>query len=198
MPNCSECTYLKETDPDLYGRYWCEKKLERVYAYQNECNRFCRAYNRSSSVAKSYEQCSKDKSSSSTCYLTTMLCDILKLPDNNPFLNTMRDFRNNVLQKDKKYKKLLVEYDIIGPLVARNLNNDPLNKQISATIFYSYIKPITKLIKNKNENEAVNLYKEMTNKLKLFYNINTTLDIDIVNKADISISGHGYYKQKIT
>ena len=127
-----------------------------------------------------------------------MLCDILKLPDNNPFLNTMRDFRDNVLQKDEKYKKLLVEYDIIGPLVARNLNNDPLNKQISATIFYSYIKPITKLIKNKNENEAVNLYKEMTNKLKLFYNINTTLDIDIVNKADISISGHGYYKQKIT
>ena len=36
----------------------------------------------------------------------------------------------------------------------------------------------------------------MTNKLKNFYNINTTISIDEIEKADIKQSGHGIYKVK--
>ena len=39
----------------------------------------------------------------------------------------------------------------------------------------------------------------MTNKLKTFYNIDTTIDTKLVENADIKMSGHGIYtKKKIT
>lgn len=196
MANCSECVYLDFSNPDLYGKGWCEKKLERVDANEYECYRFCRAYNRSSSVSRSYEEYSKNNSNDPGCYLTTMLCYILKMPDSNPFLNTMRSFRNNILQKNDNYKPLLVEYDIIGPQIAKNLYNDPLKYQIAVNSFAKYIKPITKLIKEKKYNEAISLYIEMTNTLKKFYNINITLEENIIENADLEKSGHGIYTLK--
>lgn len=196
MSNCSECTYLNPNDPDLYGKYWCEKKLERVHAFQESCYRFCRAYDRLSSKAEEYEKYSKSNSNSPGCYLTTMMCYVLKMSDDNPFLNTMRNFRNNILQKNEKYKSLLVEYDIVGPIIANNLNNDPLRYQICANAFFKYIKPITKLIKGNKNDEAIASYTEMTNNLKKFYSINTTISINDINKADANKCGHGVYKLK--
>lgn len=196
MALCSECTYLNPEKTYSDGTFWCDKRLECVYANREECYRFCRAYSRPSSVADSYAEFSRSKTSDSGCYLTTMMCNILKLSDDNTFLQTMRYFRENVLQKDDKYKKLLVEYDIVGPIIANNLNNDPLRYQIAANAFFKYIKPIVILIKNHKNNEAIKSYIEMTNKLKTFYNINTVIDIDMIKNADISQSGHGVYKVK--
>lgn len=196
MSKCSECTYLNPNSCYSDGTFWCEKKLECVYANQEECYRFCRAYSRPSSVAKSYEEFSISKTSSSGCYLTTMLCKILELPDDNQYLNSFRNFRNNVLQKDIKYKKILAEYDIIGPIIAEALNNDPLNHQISISIFYNYIRPINKLIIKKENDEAVYLYKEMTTSLKNLYSINRNLTVDEINNISIEKSGHGICKLK--
>lgn len=196
MSHCSECTFLDPNRSELYGKYWCEKTLEWVSAYQEECRRFCRDYDRSSSASESYERYSKDNSGSPGCYLTTIMCNILKMSDNNPFINKMRNFRSNVLQKDEKYKKLLVEYDIVGPIIANNLNNDPLKYQIAATNFFKYIKPICTLIKENNVDAAINLYTDMVNRLKSIYNINTTISVDMIDNADIMNSGHGVYKTK--
>lgn len=193
---CSECTYLDLTSGNSSGDFWCEKRLERHRANDIECSRFCEAYSRSSSEANSAYEYSKNHSGSSGCYLTTMLCDILKLPDNNPYLNIMRSFRDNVLQKNEKYINILAEYDIIGPEISKCLNNDPLKYKISAIYFYKYIKPIINFIKNKNYIVAVNLYIEMTNSLKALYSINiniTTLEID---NLDIKNAGHGKYIKK--
>ena len=194
MALCSECTYLGTCYDD--GTFWCEAKLECVYANQHACYRFCRAYSRPSSVADSYANYSKDKTSQTGCYLTTIMCSILKMSDDNPFLSSMRSLRNDVMQKDEKYKKLLVEYDIIGPVIADNLSKDPLKYQISANKFFKYIKPISKLIKEKKYDEAITSYTEMTDKLKTFYHIDTTIEIEDINNADIEKSGHGIYKVK--
>ena len=199
MSKCSECTYLDPNKCYSNGTFWCEKKLEYVYANQEECYRFCRAYSRPDSVSKSYEEFSVNKTSNSGCYLTTMLCKILKLPDNNKYLNNFRNFRNNVLQKDEKYREILAEYDIVGPIIADALNNDPLNSQISITLFYNYIKPINSLINDNKNDNAVNLYKEMTNSLKNLYKVNMNLSSFEVDNIDINESGHGIYKiKKIT
>ena len=192
MNYCSECTYLKTNDPDLYGKYWCECRLERVLANNEGCYRFCTAYSRSKYDIEKYEKYSIEHSKEG-CYLTTIMCNILKMPDDNPFLNTMRYFRGNVLQKDKKYSNLLVEYDVIGPIISNNIANDPLNLQISIDCMFKYIKPIVKLIKEKNNDEAINQYIEMTNNLKKFYNINTTLRTETINNCDLNLSGHGVY-----
>mgnify|MGYP004524370289 CR=1 FL=1 len=197
MAYCGECTYLNLNDPDSYGRFWCEKCLERHAANEFECYRYCKAYSRSDSVSKIAYNYSIEHSKEPGCYLTTMLCNILKMEDKNYFLQTMRYFRNNVLQKDDKYKPLLVEYDIIGPYIAHGLSNDPLKYQIAATTFYKYIKPITNYIKEENNECAVNKYVEMTNMLRNIY-INKDMNIEqsLIANADIKESGHGIYKTK--
>lgn len=193
---CSECTYLDLDTGDIYGKFWCDGKLERHLANELACYRFCKAYNRNSSVADSAYNYSIEHSSSSGCYLTTMICNILKFPDNNKFLNTMRDFRNNVLQNDENYKPLLVEYDIIGPKISEAISNDPLNKLIASKYLQKFIIPIVLLIEHQKTDIAVNLYKNMTNELKTLYNINSPISNLEIDTADIKESGHGIYKVK--
>ena len=107
MAYCAECTYLKidsNPDPDLYGRFYCEKKLERKPADAIECYSFCRAYNRSRGVVENAYQYSKDHGNSPSCYITTLVCDTLRVPDNHYILNSMRNFRDNYLQKSLNTK----------------------------------------------------------------------------------------------
>ena len=196
---CGECTYLNISPGkgDLYGKFPCEKKYEWHLATDQECDRFCTAYDRDYYTIQNAHRYSQEHSSSGGCYLTTMLCNILKMPDNNIYLETMRDFRNNVLQKDEKYKSILVEYDIIGPKIAQFLKSDPLKENIAKKYLNTYISPITNLINDQKFEMAISLYMSMTNSLSLLYNLNcmsiSTLDID---NADIENSGHGIYKTK--
>jgi hypothetical protein len=119
------------------------------------------------------------------------------LDDNNIYLQTMRNFRNNVLQKDIKYKSLLVEYDIVGPKIAETLYNDPLKEKITKVYFNKYIKPVTKLINQGMYDLAINIYIYMTNSLRALYDLNHILiSLEEINNADIEKSGHGIYKTK--
>ena len=197
---CGECTYLDLNTGDIYGKFYCEKRYERHLATDVECYRFCRAYSRDSNSIENAYNYSKDHANSGGCYLTTMLCNILGMPDNNIYLETMRDFRKNILQNDKKYKKLLVEYDIVGPKIAQYLSIDSLKIKIAQNYLNKYIIPITNLINEKNYNMAVNIYIYMTNSLSFLYSLNHIAISDIeINQADIKQSGHGVYKiKKIT
>ena len=196
---CGECTYLNVNPGkgDLYGKFPCEKKYEWHLATDPECDRFCTAYDRDYCTIQNAHRYSQEHSSSGGCYLTTMLCNILRMPDNNIYLETMRDFRNNVLQKDEKYKSILVEYDIIGPKIAQFLESDPLKEKIAKKYLNTYIKPITNLINEQKFEMAISLYMTMTNSLSFLYGLNyisiSTLEID---NADIENSGHGIYKTK--
>lgn len=199
---CGECTYLNINPGkgDLYGKFPCEKKWEYHLATDIECDRFCTAYDRDYNSIQNAYRYSNEHSSSGGCYLTTMLCDILKMPDNNTYLETMRKFRNDILQKNDKYKNILVEYDIIGPKIANALNNDPQKETIAKKYFDAYIPAIIYNINNEKYDNAVFFYKTMTNLLKSFYGFGTsnitTLEIE---NANIKESGHGIYKiKKIT
>lgn len=196
---CGECTYLNINPGkgDLYGKFPCEKKWEKHLATDPECDRFCKAYDRDYKSIQNAYIYSNDHSSSRGCYLTTMLCNILKMPDNNIYLETMRNFRNEILQKDEKYKSILIEYDIIGPKIATALNNDPQKELVAKEYFNAYIPGIIYCINNKNYKDAIFFYQTMTNLLKSFYGLRhinaTTLEIE---NADIKESGHGIYKVK--
>lgn len=196
---CSDCTYLN-IDPgkgDLYGKFPCEKKGEYHLATDPECDRFCTAYNRDYNSIKNAWNYSNEHSRSGSCYLTTMLCNILKMPDNNIYLETMRNFRKNILQKDEKYKSILVEYDIIGPKIATALNNDPQKELVAEKYFNSYIPAIIYNINKENYDSAVLIYQTMTNLLKYFYGLgNASVSTLQIENADIKESGHGIYKVK--
>ena len=146
---CGECTYLDLSTGDIYGKFYCDKKWKRHLATDLDCGNFCQAYSRDYSTIQNAYKYSKEHSSSG-CYLTTMLFYILRMKDNNIYLETMRNFRNNVLQKDEKYKSLLVEYDIIRTKIAQYLILDPLKEKLANTYFQKYIIPINKLLNQKN------------------------------------------------
>lgn len=67
-------------------------------------------------------------------------------------------FLIDLLQKEDKYKSILVEYDIVGPKIATALNNDPQKEIIALKYFNTYIPAIIYNINNKNYDNAVFFY----------------------------------------
>ncbi len=188
---CVKCTYLDLKTGDYYGKFYCDKKYERHYPLDNACGSFTKAYSRSNGEIRNAIDFYNSKTSS--CYITTMLCNILKLSDSNYYLNTLRNFRNNYLIKDYKYKNILIEYDIIGPVIANMLIDDSKKSFVAARMFYNYIQPIVSLIKDHMYVDAINSYKMMINILKKRYDINLIPTIDQIENGDIEKSGHGSY-----
>lgn len=195
---CSECTYLKAGGdwPDYNGKYWCESKGEKIYANMQECWNYCNAYNRSDSVARSYRKYSEMHQSNDGCFITTITCEILGMDDKNVFLNSLRAFRKNVLQKNKETLKILEEYDFIGPLIAKKLRNDKDRLKIAENLFVNTIVPVCYNTDNGNYNNAIKLYLEMTKSLITNYNLdNLAITIHEDKKfdytKDYSLYGHG-------
>jgi len=192
---CSECTYLnlnKEYESGD-GRFWCERKLEWHFANDHACYREIYCYDRSESTAKSYKEHSERcQNSGGTCLLST-ISEILGLKDNNFYLNTLRNFRENELQCNEKYRELLVNYDIIGPIITENLRKLPKKQIIAKNLYELGIKKMVQFI-NKNEYlKAIQLYNDMMGLLIEGLNITAKPTIDQINNADINKSGHGVY-----
>ena len=193
---CGSCTYLDLSyGGNCYGKYYCNKKWERHLATDTACSSYTKAYSRDISTINNAIDFSNSKNSSS-CYITTLLCGILNLSDSNHYINTLRHFRDNYL-KNSEYNNLLVEYDVVGPIICKHLENDRHNRLVAAKIFYNYISPVVSLIDDKMYKDAIVRYIMMVEKLKSLYDIDrciTTLEIE---ECDINLSGHGKYIKKL-
>ena len=181
---CAACTYMGETLD--CGKYWCEKKGEDRKACDPKCSSFCEAYSRSNSARENMY----NNSSSSDCYLTTIMCKLLNYSDDNYYLNTLRGFRDNFMKQNPKYFPLLLMYDFVGPMISYELEKDPNGKVIANTFFNRYItKSVTAIEEGKNET-AINIYKAMTEELANNYHINIGLITPEVKNIDMNTLGH--------
>lgn len=187
---CAACTYLGEKS-DYTGKYYCEKKGEEHYATDPKCYSFCEAYSRSNSARSNMMDNSRNHASSG-CYLTTIMCHLLGFEDNNYYLNTLRRFRDNVMQTNPNYLPLLLKYDVVGPVISEKLANDKDGKQIAEAFFNNYIgKAVMAIEENKNE-VAINIYTAMTQALAEKYQVMIpVLEVDTKNINPKSL-GHGY------
>ncbi len=194
---CAACTYLEEV-ADSNGRYYCSKK-GYVYANDPKCYSFYEEYSRGRSARENMYENSEKSKNPSICYLTTAMCDILNYSDDNYYLQTLRSFRDNVLQKDINYIPLLIIYDTVGPEIAYNLYNDKSKEKIATLLFNDYIKKVVTAIENNKIEEAINIYKTMTELLAKKYDIEITYidpkDIEI-DKLDINSLGHARKRVK--
>lgn len=185
------CTYYRWEGGSFFGDYWCDKKDCRVDS--DTYRKYCRDYN--------YDECPiyRQSESSTPCFITTMCCNILGLPDNHEVLNTLRTFRNNILQKDKEYEEILKIYDAIGPLVADSILKDENKKQVAIELYNTSLLPIVALIKNNDYTRAVTHYLYMTlyliseYNLRIIYNNLRTVDFGFINFEQTK-AGHGYRK----
>ena len=194
---CSTCTYLKVEGDTKNGAFWCESQKEWVFANETECRYYCKAYSRPSRVADKAKQYSIDSQSSGGCYITTMLCKILSMNDNNIYLNMLRDFRNSHLQNNSEGLRILIEYDSVGPQISKMLETDPDQFHIAYTLFNNYIIPTCHFLNEKKYSEAIRTYMEMTNKLITYYNLNKNNDIN-VDEYDAKQCGHGAIRKKFS
>lgn len=137
----------------------------------------------------------RPRESSNSCYITTMICNVLGYEDDCSTLNTLRDFRDHFLQKDSKYSELLMEYDSIGPTIAYCIQKEyqeTKEKKMWIQFYNFYLSPTANLIREKNYEEAISRYKEMVHSLREYYGL-TDLKEKIPN-YDISQGGHGKLK----
>ena len=188
---CSECTYLDECNEDD-KMYWCDQKFERVSPNAAACEGFCEAYRRSYETAKSLRENAKDSSSSgSGCFITTVVCEILGYADGSKELQSLRTFRDSVLQKDAKYKKILAIYDVIGPAIVSKIRSEKCKKQICKNLFELSIKKVCELVEESKYSEAIDLYMDMTYLLMRAYGIQDDIDNNYIDNMDVEKSGHG-------
>ena len=145
---CAACTYMGER-ADYNGKYYCENKGEDRLACDPKCYSFCEAYSRSNYARGNMYDNSLNHSGSSGCYLTTIMCKLLGYPDNNYYLNTLRNFRDNVMKTNPKYIPLLLTYDFVGPMISYELEKDPNGKEISKVFFDKYITKSVEAIEEK-------------------------------------------------
>lgn len=171
---CAACTYLGES-ADSYGKYFCDKHGERIFACIPKCHRFIEAYSRSNSARRNMYENSVDHNSSPPCYLTTTMCNILKYNDDNYYLETLRKFRDKTLKRNPKYLPLLIMYDVVRPQISYNLEQDPNKEMIAASLFNGYITKTVEAIEHEKISEAINIYIAMTHVLADRYNINTNI-----------------------
>jgi len=141
------------------------------------------------------DSCSHQKNidgPASGCYITTIVCDVLGYSDNCDVLENLRGLRDNVMQKDKKYSKLLMTYDVIGPQLANIMNKQykrDKDKMIALNIYQKYLVPAVNLYKNKQYDESIKKYIDMIEMLGSVY----AIDVHNVNAKDYDYSkgGHG-------
>ena len=187
---CAACTYMGESS-DYTGKYYCSTKGEDRYACDARCYSFCEAYSRSNYSRENMYNNSLNHSGSSGCYLTTIICQLLGYPDNNYYLNTLRNFRDNVMKTNINYIPLLLTYDTIGPIIASQLRKDNHGREIAETFFSKYIVKSVDAISESKEQDAIKIYTAMTNALAENYNINTNIVIPTINEIDVTQLGHG-------
>lgn len=184
---CAACTYMGERED--CGKYWCERKGEDRYASDAKCSSFCEAYSRSNSSRQNMYNTSANASQSS-CYLTTIMCQLLGYSDDNYYLNKLRFFRDNVMKKDSNYIPLLLVYDVIGPMISSKLAHDEYGHEIAQVYFDKYITKSVHAIECEKYQEAINIYTAMTDALAERYGINTTFVKPDIKGIDMKYLGH--------
>lgn len=182
---CGSCYYLRDMDYD--SRMFNDSSNVKGHCiYLKNCyypdDKICNHYvNRDSYVP------------GGGCFITTIVCKMLGFDDKCGILNTLRNFRNNVMQKDEKYKGILYEYDTVGPKIAENLLEEN-DMELVHGMFNFFIQPTVRLIEENKKEEAITRYMEMTKSLENYYGIK--YDGIVSNNYDYTKGGHGVKQKK--
>lgn len=154
---CLDCAWLDMNDSNRWdsSEYWCSVRRYYVRPNSASCDKL------------------KKKGSTGGCYLTTAMCNILGFEDHCEVLDTLRAFRDDYMKNTDECKPLLEDYDNVGPVISKYLDEDTDRVQTSLVMLNSYIKPAIDFIDAKNYDAAIDVYKDMTLSLMEFYDLDT-------------------------
>ena len=170
---CGSCDYYRFEGE--YKKGYCS--WYKTYYYPDEtCNHY------------------REKSMPTGCFITTMVCDILGMEDDCDSLQTLRSFRDNVMQKDSKFAKMLYQYDVVGPEIAKCLNEcykTTGDKEAVQKLYDSYIVPTCDSVKANDYDAAVKKYTSLVEMLMCCYSIDDSSIITSLEDYDFTTGGHG-------
>lgn len=179
---CGDCEYLdrKNEYSDWFSgdrKYRCTIKNEYKKVSEEACNSI-----KNYKTSGSYQN--------SGCYITTLICNVLGYSDDHVVLRTLRNFRESYLKTKPEFIPMLQEYDQIGPMISRHLE-DEINNQYTANLVLTYfIIPCVDAIQHQKYIEAVQYYEEMVEYFKQKYDLKN-IQIDYNKEYDIETLGKG-------
>lgn len=110
----------------------------------------------------------KKYSKSGGCFITEACVEAAGLPDDCMELQTLRDFRDNYLQKSVEGRRMIREYYEIAPIIVEEIRRRSNCDEIFSEIFEE-IKGIVLQIRLGNSRKAITSYKAMVSRLKKEY-----------------------------
>ncbi len=162
---CGECAHLDLKNKERYtskDRYYCDE----CHRYQELTEKSCYKFMRDPSRGKE-----EGGYTPSGCYITTIVVNTLGLSDNCEILNTLREFRDKVLKVSPEYLNILLEYDNIGPIISKKIEEYNQRFSVCILLMDAFLIPCVKAIKDLDYESAIRIYKTMVENLKSFFKI---------------------------
>lgn len=179
MHNCLQCEYMDLSNTNSFGDAWCKVRKTYYSPYSPVCKDVSYVDDSDDTREKEYENNysndDTERNNGADCYLTTAMCDVLGYGDDCYYLKMLRDFRDHYMMKDKDCLELLIEYEVIGPIISKHILND---KETANIMLDNYITKAILFIRKNEFKKAIEVYKEMVYYLKDKYHLNT-LSVDI-------------------
>ena len=150
--NCGTCAFIEKNNArehSYFGEQWYDFHCKECGGYHKEDETACRYYQE------------RLEPSNTGCFITTVVVNILGYDDNCYILQTLRNFRNNFLQKNPEYLNLLLTYDSAGPRISDNLLQSEEKVRISEVVSEYYLIPICVSIENGDFYTAIDSYIKM-------------------------------------
>lgn len=169
MAECIQCKHMDLNDTDDYGDAYCTLRKRYYGPYTSACSSIEFANESYNNRESEYEN------GGSSCYLTSAMCSALGYEDDCEYLNILRNFRDTYMMESKECFPLLIQYEIIGPIISKYIAQD---KIIANIMLEQYITKAIKFIKENNYQAAIDTYKNMIYFLMENYKIQN-LDIDL-------------------
>lgn len=161
-----QCDFL-DWSGGIFGSYYCSKDNKSVD--KSTVNTYC-------DNSMRYRDCPIYKrSSNSSCYLTTCMCNILGFDDNCKTLDSLRSFRENYMRKNEDCLPLLEDYDVVGPIICDKIMKDENKTRTAHVMLIEYITPAINSINNSDYDLAISYYKNMTTDLMDYYGVDKSI-----------------------
>lgn len=124
-----------------------------------------KASTKKASAKKKGAASSKKKKEDLMCFLTSACVSHYGLPDNCYELETLRNYRDSYLLKNRNGKELVKEYYLIAPAIAETISKHS-QKESYYTYIYDRVQRSCRAIENMQLEKAKRIYQEMVVYLK--------------------------------
>ena len=161
-----DCPFKKWGYGHFYGPSYCEKANKKVTSYRY--NQYCKS--------SCYSECPIYKENlEQNCFMRALFTKInVNTLDSKEILKKWNLFRKNILEKDNKYRDLLVYSDRISYLIADAIRNTTIESidEFLKVIYENYIIIISNYINSNEVEKAVTRYQKMLELLIVNFSLN--------------------------